>query len=199
MRAKFKLCLVLLVAFATAQEVNYRSGEILVHFKNDIVMLPHGEQQGGIECIQGSGDLQIYLNALEVQEVRKVFPDFSSRDTLVTLEDGIRVKIPNYANVVKLVVPAVTDIPAVCESLSAFSEILYAQPNYLFHMEATPNDTYFHDQWSLEQDNNCDIDAPQAWDIETGNYGIKIGILDIGVQYDHEDLGNGFGLPYVWI
>jgi hypothetical protein len=40
---------------------------------------------------------------------------------------------------------------------------------------------------------DADIDAPEAWNIETGNNGIVIGIIVSGLDYLHEDiLGTNF-------
>ncbi|MCK4233702.1 S8 family serine peptidase, partial [candidate division WOR-3 bacterium] len=53
-----------------------------------------------------------------------------------------------------------------------------------------PNDHHFQngDQWGLNQTNDCDIDAPEAWQIFSGSTSIKIGIIDGGVENWHEDL-----------
>lgn len=179
-----------------AQENIYKPGEILMYCMSGVVVLPPGKHKAGIEAIHGSADFWIYLNTLNVREVSKVLPDFSSDDSQILLEDDSRIKILDYSRIFKLIVPQEINIQAACDSLELFPEIIFAQPNYLYHPEATPNDPYFTQQWSLDQGNDCDIDAQQAWDIETGNYEIKIGILDQGVQYNHEDLGNGFGYGY---
>ena len=66
---------------------------------------------------------------------------------------------------------------------------------------STPNDPLFDDQWYLEA-----IQAPDAWDYETGSHSVIVGILDSGSEYDHEDLAgdiwvnsaedyNGNGVP----
>src|SRR5437879_6399028 len=44
------------------------------------------------------------------------------------------------------------------------------------------NDPLFAQQWGLAQ-----IGAPSAWNISTGN-GVKVGIVDTGVDLNHEDL-----------
>ncbi|WP_170863959.1 S8 family serine peptidase, partial [Microcystis aeruginosa] len=35
---------------------------------------------------------------------------------------------------------------------------------------------------------DADIDAPEAWDIQTGNPNLVIGVIDTGVDYNHQDL-----------
>jgi subtilisin family serine protease len=64
----------------------------------------------------------------------------------------------------------------------------------------TPNDAYFTKQWGLnntEQESNgtsetedADIDAPEAWDITTGNSHVVIAVIDSGVDYNHPDLSD---------
>jgi hypothetical protein len=58
-----------------------------------------------------------------------------------------------------------------------------------------PNDQYFStEQYSLHNTGqtggipDCDIDAPEAWDMETGNSDIVIAFLDSGIDYTHPDL-----------
>lgn len=58
----------------------------------------------------------------------------------------------------------------------------------------TPNDASFGFQWHMNNSGqfggqaDADIDAPEAWSIETGSSAVKIGIIDTGVRSDHEDL-----------
>ena len=57
-------------------------------------------------------------------------------------------------------------------------------------MYGTPNDTYYDPyQWYHNQTNDDDIDAPEAWDIQTGSSARILAILDSGTRYYHPDLG----------
>lgn len=77
-------------------------------------------------------------------------------------------------------------------------EVEYAQPNYIYHTLATPNDTYFGELWGLHNTgqtvngtsgtSDCDIDAPAAWDITTGSSSVVIAVIDTGVAHDFPDL-----------
>lgn len=57
-----------------------------------------------------------------------------------------------------------------------------------------PNDPFFIQQWALQNTGqtggtpDADIDAPEAWDIETGNPEVVIAIVDSGIDLTHPDL-----------
>jgi subtilisin family serine protease len=57
-----------------------------------------------------------------------------------------------------------------------------------------PNDPSFNQLWGLHNTGqsggtpDADIDAPEAWDLQTGNPNLVIGVLDTGVDYNHPDL-----------
>ncbi|MHC5112494.1 MAG: S8 family serine peptidase, partial [Planctomycetota bacterium] len=69
-----------------------------------------------------------------------------------------------------------------------------AEPNFIYHLSVEPNDPSFALQWGLNNTGqtlgvpDVDINAPEAWDVTTGNAGVVIGILDGGVDYQHVDL-----------
>lgn len=79
----------------------------------------------------------------------------------------------------------------------------YAEPNYLYQLQAVPNDTQFSTLWGLHNigqavngttgNADADIDAPEAWDISTGSPNVIIAVIDTGMAYDHPDLA-----PNIW-
>ncbi len=59
-----------------------------------------------------------------------------------------------------------------------------ATPNVLCRPNAAaPDDPRFPDQWHLDR-----IQAPDAWELDTGSPGVVIAVVDTGVDVDHPDL-----------
>jgi subtilisin family serine protease len=54
-------------------------------------------------------------------------------------------------------------------------------------IDAIPNDSFWGNLWNLKPP--FGVDAQAAWDIESGNPAVVVGILDTGVRYYHPDLG----------
>ncbi|MCL4499420.1 MAG: S8 family serine peptidase [Chloroflexi bacterium] len=61
-------------------------------------------------------------------------------------------------------------------------EVAYAQPNYIRHAAAVPNDTYYAKQWGPKK-----VGAEAAWNVSKGD-GVIIAVVDTGVDYNHTDL-----------
>lgn len=78
--------------------------------------------------------------------------------------------------------------------LSAEPDIAYAEPDYTQYALATPNDPRYGELWGLHNTGqtggvvDSDIDAPEAWDIASGTSEVVVGVVDTGVDYNHEDL-----------
>lgn len=67
----------------------------------------------------------------------------------------------------------------------------YAEPNYIVHaLATTPSDPSFNLLWGLNNINDNDIDAPEAWDITTGSDNIVIAVIDSGLAYNHPDFAD---------
>ena len=76
-------------------------------------------------------------------------------------------------------------------ALHGDASFAWIEPNVLATMEldrTVPNDTYFANQWGLDQPNDQDIDAPEAWDITTGRSSVSWLVMDVGTQSNHPDL-----------
>ena len=83
------------------------------------------------------------------------------------------------------------------EAIASFEReprVLYAEPNFVYRLSATPDDPLFGSLWGLHQTSDRDIDAPEAWEMTRGSKSIVVAVIDSGVAYDHPDLA-----PNVWL
>jgi len=73
----------------------------------------------------------------------------------------------------------------------------YAEPNYIWYAdEIIPDDPDFGLLWGLNNTGqsggtvDADIDAPEAWEVQTGSSDVVIAVIDTGVDYEHVDLAD---------
>jgi subtilisin family serine protease len=79
---------------------------------------------------------------------------------------------------------------ALVRQLSGRLDVLYAEPNYIIHVDETPYDARYSELYGLHNINNpgADISAPLVWDVSKGSTNTVIGAVDTGVDYNHPDL-----------
>jgi len=89
-------------------------------------------------------------------------------------------------------------------------DVEYAELNYIVSTLREPNDPNYPVQWPLNNTGqmypesgryrdppgteDCDIDAPEAWDIYTGRPGTIVAVVDTGVDYNHRDIAGN-----IWV
>lgn len=99
---------------------------------------------------------------------------------------------PNV-NLYRLQLPEAT-LAALPNALAALDEVpgavISAEPDFIRQGLLIPNDPKFVDGtlWGLNQGNDADIDAPEAWDTRATASGITVGVIDTGIRYTHQDL-----------
>ncbi len=84
--------------------------------------------------------------------------------------------------------PSEIDPEQISQQYKNLSDVITAEPIPIHKIFKTPNDTRYADQWHINQANDADIDAPEAWDIATGDTSIIVAVLDTGVEWWHVDL-----------
>ncbi|MBI3409188.1 MAG: tandem-95 repeat protein [Planctomycetes bacterium] len=77
--------------------------------------------------------------------------------------------------------------------------VKYAEPDWIVHASLLPNDPNFGQEYGLNNTGqsinggapgkpDADIDAPEAWDINTGSTKVVVADIDTGIDYNHPDL-----------
>jgi len=86
-------------------------------------------------------------------------------------------------------------LSATLRSLRNNRDVEFAEPNYILSAYVEPNDPRFDVMWGLSNTGqtggvpDADIDAPEAWDTQTGS-NVIIAVVDTGVDYNHADLSS---------
>lgn len=90
--------------------------------------------------------------------------------------------------------PPGSDVQDAIAQYMADPAVEIAEPDYIMPLTAVPNDPSHSQQWTFWQVNDVDIDGQEAWDLETGDSTVLVGIIDSGVLYDHADL-----IASIWV
>ena len=117
------------------------------------------------------------------RQTRQVMLNVAGRQLSVQIErfDGADI-VPGL----RLARVAAEDTMAAIAALKKQPDVLYAEPNYLLHLDVTPNDPRFT---SGELFGLTKIGAPTAWNTTTGSSAVVVGVIDEGIDKNHQDLG----------
>ncbi|MBM3307566.1 MAG: S8 family serine peptidase [Candidatus Eisenbacteria bacterium] len=94
--------------------------------------------------------------------------------------------------------PERMDVMQTVMGLSELPEVELAETGFEIKLLSNPNDSFFDYQWYLHNTGtvrgdttateDADVDAPEAWEIETGDTTAIIAIIDTGIDRSHTDL-----------
>jgi subtilisin family serine protease len=93
-------------------------------------------------------------------------------------------------------VPASLNVESAVEAYRADPNVLYVEPNYVYRIDATPDDAEFDDLWGMHNTGqnsgtaDVDLNMPEAWELTTGGDDALIAVIDTGINYRHEDLAD---------
>ena len=128
--------------------------------------------------LKGSG--RAYVPGQVVVRFRANVDPLSRRQTL-SVESASTVKplgVPGLE-----LVRVKGSVPSAIAALEANPAVAYAEPNWIYHAEAVPNDPRYSQLWGLTK-----INAPAAWNTTTGSAAVKVAVVDTGIATDHLDL-----------
>ncbi len=178
--------------------------EIVVMFSAGALQFPENAIADLDQITFSNPAIRAALDNRGITRIQKAFPNFKISDTRAVSRTGEVVELADLSNIYIIPVPDGQGIAELVDDLSAFGEVIYAEPNGLaIPAVVYPNDPLFDSpvspgigghQWNLLNtgqsggSSGADIDAPEAWDITIGDVGTTIGVVDFGVWNNHEDL-----------
>lgn len=79
------------------------------------------------------------------------------------------------------------------------ANVEFVEPNYIFHVNKTPDDPMYSELWGMHNVGQkagragVDINAEKAWDVTTGSKDVLVAVIDTGIDYTHPDIA-----PNAW-
>ena len=147
--------------------------------------LPVGPAPSDPTCLVEDPDMGVSLYSDEL--IIGFFDSISEEriQEIVATEGGTIVGTIPALGVCQISIPGdgtAAGIYAAIEVFEAYPEVEYAEPSYYIEVSAfTPNDPSFSSQKNMTV-----IRADEAWVVAKGS--VLIGVVDTGVDYNHEDL-----------
>jgi subtilisin family serine protease len=180
-------------------------GVILVKFAPDALETPPQELRPDELGLQGrqAARLRQLLNARRGPG-QKLFRNFSPADTLGRhRQTGERVRLKDLSRWYRFPVRDTTNVDTLAARLQELTVVLNATPDYedlpnripsasgATPPRNVPNDPKFSLQWAYDDFDDTDVDAPEAWSLQTGRSDVTVAVVDGGVDLDHPDLDPG--------
>ncbi|MBK0401548.1 S8 family serine peptidase [Adhaeribacter sp. BT258] len=195
----------------SSKGVEYVDNDVIIKFNPTVVKVSaidnldktYGKlsdfvQPSAIQTMYNALDQRINFGSLNTV---KVFPNLTTTDNYSISRLGDTVAMPPFWATFVIELPDKVDETEIAAKLSRINPTIeYAQLNYIVKATARPNDNL------ISVGNNqlpglipnatfkyAHIKMEQGWDVEVGSEDIKVGVIDSGINWEHEDFGKKTG------
>jgi subtilisin family serine protease len=155
-------------------EVYYEQGKFLLKLHDRFAFINLSSDGSGIIGIGIPAIKELNLQ-YKVKSVKKLFPFV--RKINLQPHDLTTIYEIEYDNPISPV--------EIAKLYSAIKEVEFAEPDYIASILVNPNDPYYRNG---SQTYHSKVKANDAWELTTGDASQIIGIIDTGVDWEHEDL-----------
>ncbi|MGC9365856.1 MAG: S8 family serine peptidase [bacterium] len=166
-------------------------GQILVKFDNNL-RNKIDFSFSDTELISTIPEINHILNQYEITECIQIIPNYDYNRNIDYGLDMIYLFKFNSNEDINSICQEFRNLPVVISVDLNYQRELYSQTDqFPVNPLLVPNDPLYSQQWFLPN-----INAEQAWDIQTGNHNKKVCIIDVGIDWDHEDLSSNWITGY---
>ncbi len=165
----------LVAIFFLIHGLHLSAQEVIVRFQEEVQVLP-----------DAAHPRQYISNTPAIRQVLQEHPPQSVQQLLTAFSGQLP---PSLTNIHKWKYDTAEEALSTLEELRRQPGVVYAELNHAYRVVQGSADPFRSEQWYL---NN--IHGIAAWDIETGDESVLVGVIDTGVDYLHEDLQS-----QVWI
>ncbi|MCF6268518.1 MAG: S8 family serine peptidase [Melioribacteraceae bacterium] len=180
-----KISIFLAFAFILCVQVSAANSKNFVQQKEEVKTVP-GKFVVKFKAAEGNRT-QVSFSKLSM--VAAKYNVTSNRQVFTKAKNNKLKEMLNLHNIFVFETDKNSNIQAIVDELNRDPSIEYAEPVYLSKFESVPDDPLYSSLYHLPQ-----IKAPEAWDIQSNSSDVIIGIIDSGVDWDHEDLADN-----IWI
>lgn len=145
--------------------------------------------------------MQAISDALRVDASKltcyKVFPRMVMADSISITRSGRKIKILHHYTTLGILFPTGSPDSLNRLNLSGLTKYVdFCDYNYFVATNATANDPEYTNGNSASLITttaipNANINIEPAWDVTSGASNVKVGVFDSGINFTHQDFGNG--------
>lgn len=167
--------------------VGYVPDRFIVVLK-DNVPVDHAQEMKSDYALAGKPGFAALVQQFNVRKTR---PQFPGSDHNAVAGTAVARKLSHYykvyvdASQLDAAMAAYKNNPLVDHVEKIGVHALYSAPNDPYYIN--PPGGYAYDQWHYWD--TYGIDAESAWNTESGNSSVIVGDLDVGLKWDHGDIG----------
>ena len=180
-----------------------------------------------VTLLVASVGLSSSLYAVVGQGIAQGEAEYAKGEVLVSYKEGVNVNDRGVVNIINTILGQNQFTQVIFEKLSTtfiksdkytteellvkfrlLDSVKSVAPNYVNHIMGATNDTHYNELWAMENTgangglNDADIDASEAWDVQSGSRDVVVAVVDTGIDYTHDDLvdnmwdGSAYGIPH---
>jgi len=202
MKTIINLLLSLLICnYAYAQNKSFVADEIIIQFNKKTAQTLKQEKQLG-QVNQANNNISRINRKYGISEIKAVFQ--------IQNENGNSKY--GFSRIFVLKLPPNSDLQQIVGEYNSLSEVVYAEPNYLYSINFEPDDEFLSNQWAVQNNGDiiaddgssvgtigADLNLLQAWDISTGSERDTIAIIDSGIDYNHPEFTGRIAAGYDFV